>query len=569
MSGFASRRRETEQVATEKVAAEARLEALEVAIRDLEGRMLDALELRDRAAADRLDVLRERIEVLLAPAGPGAADPQPDPDAMELAFLAHLATLVSDRHALDIGAHRGRYAEALLDAGLEVVAAEPHPELAAGLQERLAGRAGATVRAVAVDEAPGRARLHLADDRSPATGGNDATLFSTLIARGRAGALGFRPGPEVDTTTIDELRRELGWPAEVGIVKIDVEGAEDRALAGMGETRPEVLMIEYWGADHMFALDDRDASDRVVPPALRGGELTQWIALIHDGHSVAFAVSPETVPASTWGNVVFFADDGLFGSAMDWCREHLAERTVQAGQPAGVSTVGPGAGAEPWRGSEYHEDCAALDRLRRRGWRPRCIFDVGASNGAWTTVVSALYPLAEYHLFEPLAANPGYEPALTWLSGRPDLNVTVHPVALDDTERTTTIGVSSDPVGSSILVDTVSDYFPSAVPVQTRTLDAYRAAHSLPAPQLLKLDTQGLELRILQGAQATLETVEVLLVETWIRRGYGAETPLLHELMAWLAERGFVVADFAGEYRDSADDLFSKDVLFARTDVIS
>jgi FkbM family methyltransferase len=211
------------------------------------------------------------------------------------------------------------------------------------------------------------------------------------------------------------------------------------------------------------------------------------------------------------------------------------------------------------------EEHALLQRLAQAGWRPSCVFDVGASNGAWSRPVAELFPQAAFHLFEPLAElHPPYREGLASLAARDHTSVTTHVVALDAAERRAHLAVSVDPVGSSLLVNGVSEFFPSAVPVHTRSLDGYRRQHQLPAPQLLKLDVQGLELRILEGAVETLREVQLLIVETWLAPGYGPATPLLHEIVGFLAPHGLLVSAFAGEYRDPNGRLFSKDLVFAR-----
>jgi FkbM family methyltransferase len=214
----------------------------------------------------------------------------------------------------------------------------------------------------------------------------------------------------------------------------------------------------------------------------------------------------------------------------------------------------------------YAGDVAALARLRDRGWRPRCVYDVGASNGAWTHTAAEVFPLASYHLFEPLA-DECYRPYLDWLSQRRDLSIAVHPIALDNRDGDAVLGVSTDPVGSSLLVESPIDGFPSVERVSARTLDGYRRQHSLPAPDLLKLDTQGTELRILEGAEATLRRVQVVLVEAWLERGYGPGTPLMHELLAWLSERGLRAVEFTGEWCNSDGVPVTKDVLLVRPEV--
>ncbi len=213
----------------------------------------------------------------------------------------------------------------------------------------------------------------------------------------------------------------------------------------------------------------------------------------------------------------------------------------------------------------FAEDRRILRRLRDGGWSPECVYDVGASNGAWTWMARELFPLAEFHLFEPLLPlRPDYREGVEGLRALRDLRLAVHAVALDSTRALTRFGQSRDGVGSSLLAQQVSEWFPEVVELQTVPMDDYRAEHGLAAPQLIKMDVQGAELRILQGAERTLEAVEILVLETWLVRGYGPATPLLHELIQWLEVRGFSVIDFGGEYRQEGR-LVAKDVVFARS----
>jgi hypothetical protein len=81
---------------------------------------------------------------------------------------------------------------------------------------------------------------------------------------------------------------------------------------------------------------------------------------------------------------------------------------------------------------------------------------------------------------------------------------------------------------------------------------------------MVKMDTQGAEMRILSSAEETITKAAVLLIETWLERAYGPATPLLHEIVAWLGDRGFFVGDTVGEYREGPR-LISVDLLFIRT----
>jgi len=227
-------------------------------------------------------------------------------------------------------------------------------------------------------------------------------------------------------------------------------------------------------------------------------------------------------------------------------------------QEARTTVVWPS--AEGWN----HE--AGLLRLRRRGWRPRCVYDIGASSGVWTATAARIFPLAEFHVFEPLVeVVPGYKESLGELVRRPGGRINVHSIALDDIAGTHRIGIAEHPMGSSMLVTEANRWFPEVVDVTAATLDAYAKEFELPPPDLVKIDTQGAELRILKGGQRTIGRADLLVIETWLERAYGPATPLHHEIVSWLADREFFVADTVGEYRDG-ERLVSVDVLFARAD---
>lgn len=75
--------------------------------------------------------------------------------------------------------------------------------------------------------------------------------------------------------------------------------------------------------------------------------------------------------------------------------------------------------------------------------------------------------------------------------------------------------------------------------VHGTTLDAFFAAHpDVPRPDLLKLDTQGTELSVLQGAVETLKQVSMIEVEVEFVRMYESQ-PLAHDVMAFLDAQGF------------------------------
>jgi FkbM family methyltransferase len=207
------------------------------------------------------------------------------------------------------------------------------------------------------------------------------------------------------------------------------------------------------------------------------------------------------------------------------------------------------------------EDISGLSGLKRRGFEPTVIFDVGASYGIWSNAVSKVFPHANYYLFEPLVDHlPIYQKYLgVVLSMHP--NFQIHKVAVGDRSGKVKMYTEPNMFGSTSLDMSGSEMFtPLEVPMIR--LDEAVGELNLPVPQLMKIDIQGGELAVLEGFRQHLREVEVLLLETWLIRGYGTQTPTLLELSNWLLDYGFHLADFTGCYRGADGTLEAQDCIF-------
>lgn len=142
--------------------------------------------------------------------------------------------------AFDIGANEGFVSEALLDAGLEVVAVEPDERNIRVLEARF-GRNGAFhlfKGAVGEDD---RARRMFVQE-----GGSALSTMSEkwrgLVERGegRLHDVYSESAEVVAMTTLDALIGQYGSP---GLVKIDVEGYEEAVMRGLSHKVP-LLVFE-------------------------------------------------------------------------------------------------------------------------------------------------------------------------------------------------------------------------------------------------------------------------------------------------------------------------------------
>ena len=210
----------------------------------------------------------------------------------------------------------------------------------------------------------------------------------------------------------------------------------------------------------------------------------------------------------------------------------------------------------------FTHETKTLQTLKDRGYAPAVIFDIGASNGAWSDTIALTLPEAEYHLFEPLAAAvPFYERDLRERLDR-HTNFHLHAVALSDHAGTVEMFTTHDAFGSSILNRGQVPEVKERVQVPLFTLDQLVRERNLPNPDVMKLDVQGAERLILAGGRQSMLAANILFLETWLTRGYGPDTPLLTEMVDFLGSEGFTLVELGEQFRDRRRRVYSVDAVF-------
>jgi FkbM family methyltransferase len=181
-----------------------------------------------------------------------------------------------------------------------------------------------------------------------------------------------------------------------------------------------------------------------------------------------------------------------------------------------------------------------LAHAAERGLRPSTVVDVGVAYG--TPELYDAFPDARLVLIEPLEE---YAEALALIARGRDAEVVR--AAAGPEPGTTTINVHRAPALSSTLGAWrgagASDAAAREVPVVR--VDDVVAERSLAAPYVLKVDVEGAELRVLDGAPRVLEAAELVLLEVSLFELLPG-APLLHDVVAYMRERGFVVYELYG-----------------------
>ncbi len=156
-------------------------------------------------------------------------------------------------------------------------------------------------------------------------------------------------------------------------------------------------------------------------------------------------------------------------------------------------------------GTDLHIDIMGLD-----GVDVRQIFDVGANRGQTYRRFRSDFPKAAIHCFEPIA-EPFAELVAT---AKGDPNVHCEMLALGSRPGTAEVRLYEDADFLNSLLPDVMNQSPSAKiqSVVIDTVDDYVATHRIPHVDLLKIDTEGFELSVLEGAHDSLSAGKVSIV---------------------------------------------------------
>src|SRR5437016_2618451 len=189
--------------------------------------------------------------------------------------------------------------------------------------------------------------------------------------------------------------------------------------------------------------------------------------------------------------------------------------------------------------AKFDLDRRRLAQLRKIGVELRRFFDVGGHIGAWTEHIGLDFPEATFDVFEPLLDYaPGRRQEIErTLQGR---QFRLHKVALGAQCKRAKMCVYPENLPGSTALELAS--IPTdaeSIEVDMLTIDRAIDQLRLPIPQVIKIDTQGCELSILEGARETLPGVSVLILECWLVRAYGQKNPLLLEVANFVRQFDF------------------------------
>lgn len=193
----------------------------------------------------------------------------------------------------------------------------------------------------------------------------------------------------------------------------------------------------------------------------------------------------------------------------------------------------------------------SFEFLKSKEFDPKFILDIGANHGTWTRDMIKFFPDSIYILIEPQAYLERSIEDLKSCS-----KIKFYPIGLGNKNGILSFSINqSDDSSSFKPTDSgIKGYaFVDSIPVQMKTLDAFLEEENLPIPDIVKIDTEGLDLEVLEGASSIFGLTECILIEASIHQK--AFPNSLLKVMNYMDERGYEVFDFTDLNRPFSNGL--------------
>jgi FkbM family methyltransferase len=199
--------------------------------------------------------------------------------------------------------------------------------------------------------------------------------------------------------------------------------------------------------------------------------------------------------------------------------------------------------------------------LKKSGFSPQHILDVGANHGHWTRKALDYFPEASYTLVEPQDHLKQYVQDLVncgskiqWIHGGAGDQSGMFPFTISQRDDSSTFSPPRQPsLGTT-----------PRVSVQVRTLNEIVGNSGLPMPDMVKIDAEGFDLKVLAGASELFGQTDIFLVEATVCCTDYQNTVL--EVVQFMAHVGYRLIDITELNRSPRDNvLWLCELAFLRT----
>jgi FkbM family methyltransferase len=192
--------------------------------------------------------------------------------------------------------------------------------------------------------------------------------------------------------------------------------------------------------------------------------------------------------------------------------------------------------------------------LKNSGFDPAIVFDIGAQIG--TPELFTVFPSAHHVMVEPVhECIPALELIQKQLA-----SATIYNCAVSNVNESTFLSVTASRQYSSIEEKMGEE----SREIEVRTVDSIYEDIKMSGSILLKIDVDGIEIKVLQGSKSLLKRNDCVIV---IEASIGDHGPRFNNIVEYMNSYGYDVFDIVDPlYRQSDWHLWQVDLVFVKKD---
>ncbi|MBU3822754.1 FkbM family methyltransferase [Flavobacteriaceae bacterium XHP0103] len=153
-------------------------------------------------------------------------------------------------------------------------------------------------------------------------------------------------------------------------------------------------------------------------------------------------------------------------------------------------------------------------QLLKQNYEPSVIYDIGANKGTWTKECLKYFPNATYYLFEPQINLKDDIDSL--LSDKKNVQLFSVGVGNTNGELDFTIHKRNDSCSFRFSEAEAIQRGFKQIKVPIFKLDDFAIENNLMNPSILKIDAEGLDIEVLQGANNLVKKTEIIMIEVGV-----------------------------------------------------
>ncbi len=198
-------------------------------------------------------------------------------------------------------------------------------------------------------------------------------------------------------------------------------------------------------------------------------------------------------------------------------------------------------------------------RLKKLGFNPQSIFDVGANRGEWSKNLIEIFKDSNFFLFEPQVEMEPFLKRFTDNNKGSKYFIT----ALGESEKTEEIGIWPGYYGTTFLHDNLNL---EKRKINIQSINFLLENNLVPIPDILKMDVQGFEMDILRGSTSCFNKTEIIILETYLY-SFLSNQPIFSEIVSYMYDNGYVIFDFEPFNRNKGTKMLRYfDTIFIKKD---